>query len=73
MVPSCLFMKQPYLDEVSLPLIILNVNLVVLGCIFKNCGELERESNQDGSWAIRGVAPSVVWKTFWVLNSSTYN
>lgn len=72
MVPSCLFMKQPYLDEVSLPLIILDVNLVVFGCIFKNCRELERESNQDGSRAIRGVAPSVVWKTFWVLNSSTY-
>jgi len=46
---------------------------VVLACIFKNCREVERESNQDGSWATGGVAPSVLWKIFWVLNSNTCN
>lgn len=56
MVPSCLFKKQPYLDGLLLPLIILNVNLVLVGCVFINCVENWKESNQDGSWAAGGVA-----------------
>lgn len=44
MVPSCLFKKQPYLDGLLLPLIMLNVNLVLLGCVFINRAENWKEN-----------------------------
>lgn len=56
-----------------LPAIILNVNQVVLGCVFINCVGNWKENPTRcllGCWR---CGPFVVWKTFWVLNSNTYN
>lgn len=56
MSPSCLFKKQPYLHGVPLPLIILNGNLVVLGCILKTCLE-----NWKGNPTRMAHGPLEVW------------
>lgn len=54
MVPLCLFRKQPYLDTVPLPLIMLDVNLAMLRGVSINCLE-KRGREQDGSWVAGGV------------------
>lgn len=54
MVPSCLFRKQPYLDSVPLPLIMLDVNLVMLRGVSINCLE-KCKRELDGSWVAGGV------------------
>lgn len=46
--------KETILGWGPLTLVMLNVNLVMLDELFR---ELERESNQNGSWAAGGVAP----------------
>lgn len=54
MVLLCLFRKQPYLDAVPLPLIMLDVNLIMLRGVSVNCLE-KGEKELDGSWVAGGV------------------
>lgn len=62
--------KETILGWGPLTLVMLNVNLVMLDELFR---ELERESNPGWLTGCWRCGPSVVWKTLWVLNSSTYN
>lgn len=72
-ISSCLFRKHPYFHGVPLPFIRLRIRPVVLGCVFTNCLENWKEDSTRMAPGLLEVWPSVVWKTFWVLNSNTYN